>query len=316
MGPWEGRAGRFDNRPVRTNAWLDSALRGRRLAPWLLLAALVHAWLLVPVPEPPWRPVSAPSASAVNLQWRAVVAPAPQAVAAPTPSAPAPRPRETAPPSQPVASPSREAAPALTLPTSGRWPYRLLWQGQEGEAWLDWLRSESHYRLTLERRTAERRLPQWLSEGRWTAQGLVSERFAAQRGPRSWRRIHDEADAEDGQDRLSWMMQLPALLQVRPQVSDVVLRVRDWRGRPHDWVFQRQGDDVVHLPDGQQRAAQHWRRLPQGEAQVEIALWLDPADGHRVLRVVHRLQGEERWELLWNPAGSNEKTSEGVINPP
>jgi hypothetical protein len=321
--------GRLDNAPVQNLAWLHAALRGQRLAPWLLMAAAGHAWLLAPAVESPWRPVSAPSASAVTLQWRAVVAPAPQAVAvpspgaatphaaaAPTPSAPAPRPRETATPSQPVASPSSEAAPALTLPTNGRWSYRLLWQGQEGDAWLDWSRSESHYRLALERRTPERLLPQWLSEGRWTAQGLVSERFAAQRGPRSWRRIHDDASAEEAQDRLSWMLQLPALLQSRPQSRSIVLRVRDWRGQAQDWVFERLSDDTIDLPGGQQRAAQHWRRLPQGEAQVEIALWLDPADGHRVLRTVHRLQGEERWELLWNPAGADGKSPEGVINPP
>jgi hypothetical protein len=223
----------------------------------------------------------------------------------------------------------------LAWPDSGRWAYRLLWQGQPGEAWLDWrLEADApeapdarhalggpggphgRYQLRLERRTAERALPVWLSEGRWSAQGLASERFAAQRGPRSWRRVSEGSPGDDSQDRLSWMVQLPALLQARPGVRALVLRVRDWRGQAQDWAFERQADETLTLADGQPRRAQHWRRLPQGDAQAEIALWLDPSDGHRLLRAVHRLRGDERWELLWNPADFGVQGPEGVINPP
>jgi hypothetical protein len=182
----------------------------------------------------------------------------------------------------------------------------LVQDGVDGEAWLDWQRDDERYTLVLQRRTPARALPRWESQGEVSAHGLASRRFAVQRGRNGQRVIHEAsaATASQQQDRLSWMLQLPALLQTQPQASTAELWVVDWRGRAHPWRFERVGIEALTLADGQTRSTERWRRSAQGQAQVEIELWLDPAEGFRPLRLVHKVLGDEKWELMWNPADS------------
>jgi hypothetical protein len=309
-------------RGMHTPRALDSAPRPKALAPWVALALAAHFALLWPGSDAPWRPSSQVPAAPV-LQVRATAAAPPQALPGrdlvptqwptPTTRARASRPAPVTPlVAAPAASPTASAAPAppaavvVELPNAARWTYRLLHESSEGEAWLDWQREGNQYRLTLDRRTTERSLPQWRSQGLVGESGLASQRFAVQRGRAGQRVIHDAGSSPPPllQDRLSWMLQLPALLRARPDASTLELDVVDWRGRTQPWRFERLGDAPSTRPDGETRLTQHWRRVPQGQAQAEIELWLDPADGYRPLRILHKVLGDERWELLWIPTDS------------
>lgn len=316
----------------------DSAPRPRGWLPWWLGALALHAVLLWPRPVA-LRPEASPAVGAAPALRLRALAP-PVSPAAPTPPLPPAPPAATAlrvagatrPPPHPAsaeppaaaplpppaserdASTAPAASPALALPGAARWGYVLTHEGHAGEAWLEWRREPGtdgaadaeRYTLVLHRRTEQRALPRWESRGELGLQGLAPQRFAVQRGRQGQRVIHD-AEAQptaQQQDRLSWMLQLPALLQARPEAQVAELAVVDWRGRTHPWRFERVGAEPVTLPDGQVRQAQRWRRVAQGQAQAEIELWLDPADAQRPLRLVHKVLGDERWELLWNPAAS------------
>ena len=320
------------------NQAADSAPRALALLPWALAAVALHVAWLWPAVETPLKPSAAPLA----LQLRAAAPRAEPGLPSPEPSAAerseaSPSPQSTrAPGDRPVSAvdlpqpargtaavatdplPLAEPAPAgaapLSLPQATRWTYALVHDGVDGEAWLDWQPEGERYTLVLQRRTPTRALPRWESQGELSALGLAPRRFAVQRGRHGQRVIHD-AGAEPSaqqQDRLSWMLQLPALLQTQSQAQPQAqsqartaeLWVVDWRGRAQPWRFERVGLEALTLPDGQTRDTQRWRRVPQGQAQAEIELWLDPAEGFRPLRLVHKVLGDERWELLWNPAAS------------
>lgn len=314
-------------RAMLTARVTDSAPPTRALLPWLLAALALHLGVLW-APSAPWRPQApwnarpdAPAqAPPLALQVRAAAPPpGPQAV----PARPSAAPRANAapaaaPPLAPVPAAAPDAAPTVQLPSATRWAYLLVHDGAEGEAWLDWQREGTAYALVLQRRTPQRALPRWESRGQVGAQGLAPQRFAVQRGRTGQRLIHDagEHPSPQQQDRLSWMLQVPALLQARPEAQALVLTVIDWRGQPQDWQFERLGDEPLALPGGQTRDTQRWRRVPQGQAQAEIELWLDPTDGFRPLRLVHKVLGDERWELLWNPAATAPIPGASVINPP
>lgn len=308
----------------------DSAPRLSRLGPWCLAVMALHAACLWPRPSAVTRTSAPVAAPASPLQWRAVaLAPVradPSTAARTAVPARSPRARppvepagalQSGPPPDPptTAAPLATTGPPVSLPGAARWGYVLYHEGAQGEAWLDWQREAAapdvpgaeRYRLVLHRRTEQRALPRWESRGELGAQGLAPQRFAVQRGKAGQRVIHEAeaAPTPQQQDRLSWMLQLPALLQARPETASAELAVVDWRGRSHPWRFERVGTEPVTLPDGQVRQAQRWRRVAQGQAQAEIELWLDANDGQRPLRLVHKVLGDERWELLWNPAASD-----------
>lgn len=261
---------------------------------------------------PPWQPqFHAP------LQWRQVPVPAAPQAPAPAPAPPSASPSPAAPTRAAAAPASAPAAPSealtLALPPSAVWHYALRFEDEVGEAELDWSQAEGAYTLTLRRQTQRRALPQWRSVGQAQAQGMVPAEFSAERARGTPLRLRFAEGQVHGarthwpvptgvQDRLSWMLQLPALLQARTQVQALELTVVDWRGRPQRWRFERLGLESLVLADGSTRAAWRWHRTPQGEAQAEIELWLAQDDaGAAPLRLLHRVRGDERWELLAHP---------------
>jgi Protein of unknown function (DUF3108) len=87
--------------------------------------------------------------------------------------------------------------------------------------------------------------------------------------------------AEAAQDRLSWMVQLPAALAAdaalqRPG-STVWLQVFSARGDVQLWAFEVQGLQAVAMGDGSTVEALHVRRLPERLYDTQIDAWLDPA---------------------------------------
>lgn len=221
----------------------------------------------------------------------------PEPAARPLPA----RPRATGPAEPPpIAALPTEAprveAPLLRLAGPAAWRYRLRQGGQDGEATLDWQpQADGRYSLRLTRSIGERALPAWESLGRTGAAGLAPERFALQRGGQDRQAVNFDADArrvsfsasparldlpEGTQDRLSWWLQLAALVEAAPAPGG---RWRVWvaglRGELREWVFE--AADTAPEDAGML----HLRRQPLGEHDPGIELWLDPARGFWPVRL-------------------------------
>jgi Protein of unknown function (DUF3108) len=200
---------------------------------------------------------------------------------------------------------------------AGRWRYAMQRGVASGEAVLDWqAQADGRYALRLEGTVAGLTVLDWASRGAIGAHGLEPERFALRRRGRDHQAANFQRDSAAGakitfsgpthelplwpgvQDRLSWWMQLPAVLEAAPARlgvagARVTLMVVGARGGAELWRFEVLGierlDDVPALK--LVRAA----RRPR-ETQVE--LWLDPARGHLPLRArLETLEGGPALEL-------------------
>lgn len=237
---------------------------------------------LLPPPSPPATQPETPAPAALRA-------------APPAPRADPPSPRPPSPPRPAVEAPTAEL-PLLRLAGPASWQYRLRQGGQDGEALLDWRpEADGRYSLRLTRRIGERTLPAWESLGRTGGTGLAPERFALQRGGQDRQAINFDAEErlvsfsasparlerpEGAQDRLSWWVQLAALVQLNPAPGG---RWRIWvaglRGELREWVFEA----VDAAPED--AGTLHLRRLPLGERDPGVELWLDPARGHWPVRL-------------------------------
>ncbi|MFG6431541.1 hypothetical protein [Roseateles sp. LYH14W] len=267
-------------------------------AAWLALAAsvLAHAVLLggerTRVDAP--RPAQAVSIARLLPPTVSVALPEPAAATPPTA-----RPRSTH-PGKLAAPQAVDAAaadsPPLRLAGPAAWRYRLRQGGQDGEALLDWQpQPDGRYSLRLSRRIGDRALPAWESLGRTGGTGLAPERFALQRDGRDRQAVNFDADGRrvsfsaspaqhalpDGaQDRLSWWLQLAALVQAAPAPGG---RWRIWvaglRGELREWTFEA-------VDAGPNDAGMiHLRRQSLGPYDPGIDLWLDPARGYWPVRL-------------------------------
>ncbi|MDR7270352.1 hypothetical protein J2X20_003010 [Pelomonas saccharophila] len=224
--------------------------------------------------------------------------------ALPEPALPVPpsaQARSTRPSSRPPlpaveAPPAAPDSPLLRLAGPATWQYRLRQSGQDGEALLDWRpEADGRYSLRLTRRVGERTLPAWESLGHTGSAGLAPERFALQRGGQDRQAINFDAEGrrvsfssspaqlelpEGTQDRLSWWLQLAALVQAAPAPGG---RWRVWvaglRGELREWTFEA----VESAPED--AGLLHLRRLPLGERDPGVELWLDPARGYWPVRL-------------------------------
>ena len=262
----------------------------------LVASALVHAVLLSGerTREDKARPARA--VNAVMLQPPTVPVALPEPAPPAQPAAQARSPRLGDKPTPPAVEAPTSNAPLLRLAGPAAWHYRLRQSGQDGEAQLDWQpQPDGRYSLRLTRRIGERALPAMESLGHTGSGGLAPERFAMQRGGRDRQAVNFDVsqgrvsfsaspaqlDLPEGtQDRLSWWLQLAALVQAAPAPGG---RWRVWvaglRGELREWVFE--------AVDGEPGDAGtlHLRRQSLGEHDPGIDLWLDPARGYWPVRL-------------------------------
>ncbi|MFG6464565.1 hypothetical protein ACG04Q_23540 [Roseateles sp. DXS20W] len=268
-------------------------------AAWLALAAslIAHAALLGGgrVREDAARPARAVSV-ALLPPTLPVALPEPAPPALPLPTARSTRPSEQ-PPAPAVDAPATAPdTPLLRLAGPAAWRYRLRQGGQDGEALLDWQpQPDGRYSLRLTRRIGERALPALESLGRTGSAGLAPERFALQRGGQDRQAVNFDAEdrrisfsaspvqhelPEGTQDRLSWWLQLAALVQAAPTPGG---RWRVWvaglRGELREWTFEAVDAEPADA------GTLHLRRLPLGPHDPGVELWLDPARGHWPVRL-------------------------------
>lgn len=234
--------------------------------------------------------------SVVPLPAIPVALPGPAAPVQPAPQARSSRSNDNPAPPAVDTPATANTTPLLRLAGPASWHYRLRQGGQDGEAVLDWQpQADGRYSLRLSKRIGDRALPDLESLGRTGSAGLAPERFALQRGGQDRQAVNFDADERrisfsaspalhdlpDGaQDRLSWWLQVAALVQAAPAPGG---RWRVWvaglRGELREWVFEA----VDSLPED--AGTLHLRRLPLGPHDPGVELWLDPARGYWPVRL-------------------------------
>lgn len=193
--------------------------------------------------------------------------------------------------------------PAATLQYAARREGR----GSAGlQAELRWRPEAAGYTLTLGFENIG-----WASVGALDGDGLAPLRHVETRRGRELRAANFRRDAGAGgdritysgpavehplwpgaQDRLSWLVQLPAVLQADPGLArpgaEVVIFVAGVRGDAAWWHFVAQGSDAVALADGTVVDAVRLRRQPQQAWDTEAEVWLDPQRHHLPVRLILR----------------------------
>lgn len=260
-----------------------------------------------PADSPPAAPTPPTAARPVEAMPPAAAPPPPAALpeAGAGPMAAAPLPEDEA--SAPLGAQDLAAVPPLG---EGAWRYRLRQAGEEGVAVLRWQSGPQGYALTLRRRLPSHPLPGWRSEGGRDALGLAPQRFTVLRGPREVQALHFRRDqglisysasaelqplAPATQDRLSWWLQLPALLQAWQAQHGAPLPgqrfeipVAPIRGGLHRWQFR-----VLGLETG----LWHLQRGGLGPFDTRLDVWLDPARQFLPVRLHQQIGEEEGWEM-------------------
>lgn len=308
--------------------------------PWLLALAAslaAHAWLMQAGSSTPRSAERAtPGLATVRMLNQKIPAPVALDMTAepatarrsdrprrPRPAVPAETPA-AAPESRPESAPDSATGPApvqappasVRLAAPGEWHYILLQNGQYGRARLNWQPGERDYSLLLERELDGRPLPAWKSQGQLDAQGLSPDRYVQQRRGRdmvatNFRReeglISFSASSEEVplpagvQDRLSWWIQLAAMIEAAPERyppgSELRLPVVALRGEAREWRFEVLDQQTLELPGASIARALHLRRAALGPYSGDIEVWLDPARGHIPVQLTMDLPDDRGWQM-------------------
>jgi hypothetical protein len=250
-------------------------------------------------PEPTAPQVEAPPPRAKVASTRA----APVQLALNTPvtnPTPAPAPAAAAAPGdEPTPHYRTRMPPATTL----RYEMRRGFLSGVGD--LSWRPQGDHYELKLEASVSGLPVLTQVSAGGFDADGVAPVRFTDQRlrrgtaaanfqraaGKITFSGPSTEFALRDGaQDRLSWMVQLAAIVAAEPQLSvagaRVVMYVVGSHGDADVWVFRCMGPEAVSTGVGT-TAAIKFMREPREAYDTSVQVWLDP---HRHSLPVRALQ--------------------------
>lgn len=197
---------------------------------------------------------------------------------------------------------------ALPLRGAGALTYALTVNGQPGEAALSFRIEDGRYDLLLERRAGERDLPAWHSEGRVGPQGLIPERHRVRRQGRERELIVFDREADTPrllvgarayalsagtQDRLSWWLQLSALMAAEP-APHLGLRLRIPVAGPQgaiDWDFE------VAAREGARWLLRRERPAAAGRPALAWTAWLDGQRAFLPIELSFSLDDDEQWAL-------------------
>ena len=276
---------------------------------WLLHLLLLRG--LWPAPVPPG------AAASHALQVRMVAAAPPSAepalppVPVPLPpprtaakAAPAPAPVQAAPPVAPSGG-SPWPVYATRLPVAAELHYRLQRGDSVGSAHLSWQPGDADYALRLDLDWPGQASRGTASRGLIDAEGVAPVRHTELQRAREVRAANFQREAgritfsgpqlaydlrPGAQDRLSWLIQLPAIVEAdaalaRPGAS-VQIFVVGARGDAEAWRFDVQGREALALPAGSVAQALHLRREPTRPYDSRVEVWLDPARQHLPVRAI------------------------------
>ncbi len=182
---------------------------------------------------------------------------------------------------------------------------------------LSWQVDGEHYTATLA--TAADASPQvhWASHGVVAAHGIAPERMVTQRRGRDVAAVNfqraaekitfsgpktEQALAPSSQDRLTWLIQLAAIVNAQPQRFEpgqsIAMHVAVLRGEADVWQFEVVGPEAVALPQGPVPALK-LRRRAQRLYDLNIEIWLDPAQHHLPLRWQWQAHGSSQPATQW-----------------
>jgi hypothetical protein len=283
---------------------LRSVLQARQIV--LAPPPAVDAPPAAPTPAAAPEPAAQPAAQPIAEPAAAASSPTPE----PQPELQAPALAEaaSAPASAPLGPPAdaggqRVPVYATRLPPAARLAYELRRGLLSGSGLLVWRPGEAAYEMTLEGSAFGQTLLAWTSRGALDSHGIAPERFTDRRGRRAEQAANFRRDIgrisysgptveyplpEGAQDRLSWMVQLPAILEADPALREpgqrIELFVSGARGDADLWTFVVQGRADLDLPAGPVSGALHLLRAPRKPFDTQAEAWLDPARGHLPVR--------------------------------
>ena len=264
-------------------------------------------------------------------------APAPtvlaQAPAAEEPPVDEPREAEAAPaaasaPAEPTPEPAPAGPPgdappvyATRVPPAAVLRYELRRGLLTGQGLLSWRPGPERYELEIEGTAFGVPVLGWASNGGFDAAGLAPLRFVDRRRGRdvraanfqrdkgviTWSSVAGELPLPAGaQDRLSWMLQLAAIIEAQPgrfvSGTRVVMLVTGARGDADLWAFGVSGVEGVDVVGQRVEGTLALRREPRKPYDTQVEVWLDPARHHLPVRLkLSTAGGGESLEFLLKP---------------
>ena len=205
------------------------------------------------------------------------------------------------PPAEAGADPGGQNVPVYEtrVPPAQTLVYDLRRGNAIGRAELDWRPSDTHYQLTMQGHAVGAPLLAWTSLGGLDSTGLAPLRHTESRRGRDLRAVNFQRDAgrvtfsgppieyplvPGGQDRLSWMVQLAAVMAANPGLAQAQAQVSIWvvgtRGDADVWTFTVQDRSALDLPWGRVDNTIHLVREPRRPYDTQVQVWLDPARHH------------------------------------
>jgi len=221
----------------------------------------------------------------------------------------------------PPATVLSEGAPPPPYPTRIAPPFRLRYDlkrgAQTGTAELRFESGPNGYELSFDGSLPGPGAIGLVSRGALGADGLAPERFVDRRRGRDRHAANfDRAAARitysgpqviqplppGAQDRLSWLVQLPAVVDADPARwiagARVSIFVSGARGDADVWNFVVQGRESVELTSGQVPDTLRLARAPSRPFDTQADVWLDPARHHLPVRArLTTLPGGETLDL-------------------
>lgn len=244
------------------------------------------------------------------------------AQASPVSDAPAAAMLAAAQPTESRAAPAADDDPpppvyATRVPPPFRLTYALRRGALSGQAELTLQRAGSGYELELKGTALGLEVLGLRSQGSLGPHGLMPERFVDRRRGRD--RLAANFDHGAGritysgsaasqplglgaQDRLSWMVQLAAILEAAPARhgtgSRIAVSVSGARADVDTWTFIVQDRQRLSLPGGAVVEALRLKREPRRPYDTQVEVWMDPAQHHLPVRArLTVLPGGETLEL-------------------
>ena len=225
-------------------------------------------------------------------------------------------------PTEPRAAPAPDDDPpppvyATRVPPPFRLTYALRRGALSGQAELTLQRAGAGYELELKGTALGLEVLGLRSQGNVGPHGLMPERFVDRRRGRD--RLAANFDHGAGritysgsaasqplglgaQDRLSWMVQLAAILEAAPARhgtgSRIAVSVSGARADVDTWTFIVQDRQRLSLPGGAVVEALRLKREPRRPYDTQVEVWMDPAQHHLPVRArLTVLPGGETLEL-------------------
>ncbi|MDL2338655.1 MAG: DUF3108 domain-containing protein [Pseudomonadota bacterium] len=285
------------------------------MSPVFQVAAVESYRTAAPVSEPP---APAASTAAGEIETPLAAEPVPGASAAenhPAAHAGASAPTEAVPLRQP-----EHAVPVYRtkIPPAATLEYDIRRGSIAGTGELMWRPDGSRYEARLQASVIGFTLLAQVSQGGFDKAGLAPLRFTDQRARKAARAANFQRDAgkitfsgprdefalpAGAQDRLSWMIQLPAVLLAEPkravQGGEVVLYVAGARADVDLWNLRCIGVETVETAAGPVRTVK-FMRTPRGPKDTLAEVWLDPLRHYLPVRarLTHGGDDEDAFELV------------------